>query len=168
MKSLWKKYDTSVIAVLVSVVFILITAFFNYYLAIAEILILGLLVWSKIAYSQNVRQKLLYNVQAVADTLDFEQGKAFEKLKVACAFVEENGSIIWFNESFKNTFCIDETTPVLSLKQLLKKDNLSKIFEGKGFRVKVDSQCFAVYTSLVKLEEENAYLLYLFDETKLR
>ena len=45
MKSLWKKYDTSVIAVLVSVVFILITAFFNYYLAIAEILILGLLVW---------------------------------------------------------------------------------------------------------------------------
>ncbi|MGN1442574.1 MAG: DHH family phosphoesterase [Acutalibacteraceae bacterium] len=168
MKSLWKKYDTSVIAVLVSVVFILITAFFNYYLAIAEILILGLLVWSKISYSQKVRQKLLYNVQAVADTLDFEQGKAFEKLKVACAFVEENGSIIWFNESFKNTFCIDETTQMLTLNQLLKKDNLSKIFEGKGFRVKVDSQCFAVYTSLVKLEEENAYLLYLFDETKLR
>ena len=92
MKSLWKKYDTSVIAVLVSVVFILITAFFNYYLAIAEILILGLLVWSKIAYSQNVRQKLLYNVQAVADTLDFEQGKLLED------YVECSRSLLAQNE----------------------------------------------------------------------
>lgn len=168
MKSLWKKYDTSLIAVFVCAVFIAVTAYFNLWLALAELVLTSVLIWAKISYSKNVKQKLLYNVKAVADTLDFEQGKAFEKLKVACAFAEENGNIIWFNESFKNTFCIDETTPVLTLNQLLKKENLSKVFEGKGFRVKVDSQCFAVYTSLVKLEEENAYLLYFFDETKLR
>lgn len=168
MKSLWKKYDTSLIAVLVCAVFIAVTVYFNAWLALAELLVTAVLVWAKISYSKNVKQKLLYNVKAVADTLDFEQGKAFEKLRVACAFVEEDGTVIWFNECFKNTFCIDETTPVLSLKQLLKKDSLTKILEGKGFRVKVDSQCFAVYTSLVKLEDENAYLLYLFDETKLR
>lgn len=168
MNSLWKKYDTSLITVLVCAVFIALTAYFNLWIALAELLVAAILVWAKISYSKNVKQKLLYNVKAVSEALDFEQGKAFEKLKVACAFVDENGTVFWFNESFKNTFCIDETTPVLTLNRLLKKDNLSKVFEGKGFRVKVDSQCFAVYTNLVKLDGVNAYLLYFFDETKLR
>lgn len=168
MKSLWKKYDTSLIAVLVCAVFITVTAFFNIWLAVAELLLFGVLIWAKVSYSKNVKQKLLYNVQTVAETLDFEQGKAFEKLKVACAFAEEDGTVIWLNESFVNTFCIDKNTPLVSLKELLKKESLTKVFEGKGFRVKVDNQCFAVYSSLINLEETNAYLLYFFDETKLR
>lgn len=168
MKSLWKKYDTSLIAVLACVVFILATAYFNLWLAIAELIVTGVLIWAKISYSKNVKQKLLYNVKTVSETLDFEQGKAFEKLKVACAFVEEDGTIIWVNESFENTFCIDQNTPIVTLKELLKKESLGKVFEGKGFRVKVDSQCFAVYSSLINLEDTSAYLLYFFDETKLR
>lgn len=168
MKSLWKKYDTSLIAVLVCAVFITVTAFFNIWLAVAELLLFGVLIWAKVSYSKNVKQKLLYNVQTVAETLDFEQGKAFEKLKVACAFAEEDGTVIWLNESFVNTFCIDKNTPLVSLKELLKKESLTKVFEGKGFRVKVDNQCFAVYSSLINLEDTNAYLLYFFDETKLR
>ena len=168
MKSLWKKYDTSLIAVLVCAVFITVTAFFNIWLAVAELLLFGVLIWAKVSYSKNVKQKLLYNVKTVAETLDFEQGKAFEKLKVACAFAEEDGTVIWLNESFVNTFCIDKNTPLVSLKELLKKESLTKVFEGKGFRVKVDNQCFAVYSSLINLEDTNAYLLYFFDETKLR
>ena len=109
MKSLWKKYDTSLIAVLVCAVFITVTAFFNIWLTVAELLLFGVLIWAKVSYSKNVKQKLLYNVQTVAETLDFEQGKAFEKLKVACAFAEEDGTVIWLNESFVNTFCIDNT-----------------------------------------------------------
>ena len=168
MKSLWKKYDTSLIAVLVCAVFIAVTAFFNIWLAVAELLLFAVLIWAKVSYSKNVKQKLLYNVKTVAETLDFEQGKAFEKLKVACAFAEEDGTVIWLNESFVNTFCIDKNTPLVSLKELLKKESLTKVFEGKGFRVKVDNQCFAVYSSLINLEDTNAYLLYFFDETKLR
>lgn len=168
MKKLWERFDTSVIALAVGSVFICVSAFFNIWLALCELAAAAVLVWVKISYSKNRKEKLLRQVKTVSDTLDFEQGQAFERLKVACAFIDADGNILWINESFRNTFAIDGSTPSMPLSQLLHRESIAKLLEGKGFRIKVESQYFAVYSSVITVEDTDCYLLYFFDETKLR
>ena len=122
----------------------------------------------KLLYQKRVKQKLLYQVNTVADELDYEKGKAFQTLRVACCVTDSTGGILWLNEAFQSAFAIDKKTVTCDLKQLLRRDSLEKLFEGSGFRVRVGDQFFAVYSSEVPLDGDTLYLLYFFDETALR
>lgn len=169
MKKLWNKFDTSIISFIVAACFIIATFFFNVWLALAETVLVAALFVFKWQYQKRVKQKLLYQVKTVADELDFERGKAFKKLSVACAVIEKDGKIVWINDSFKNTFSINEKTPLCNIREVLKREgSIDRIIDGRGFKIKVNLQYFAVYSSEVPIDDEELYLLYFFDETKLR
>ncbi len=169
MKKLWKKIDTSIVSFSAAAVFIAVTLFLNKWLALAELVFAVALLVFKLQYQKRVKRKLLYQVKTVADELDFERGEAFKALSVACAVIEKNGQIVWFNDSFKTTFSIDEETPLCNIRAVLKRDgSIDRIIDGRGFKIKVGLQYFAVYSSEVPVDEEELYLLYFFDETKLR
>ena len=92
-----------------------------------------------------------------------------DRLSVACAVIEKDGLIVWINDSFKNTFSITEKTPVCNIRAVLNREgSLERLIDGRGFKIKVNSQYFAVYSSEMKVDDEDLYLLYFFDETKLR
>lgn len=168
MKKLWNRYDTSLIALVVSVILICISAFFNVYFAIAEFIVLCALTALKIKYVNEVKNKLVFQANEISSLLDYENGKAFNTLTVACCVVDKGGEILWFNQTFKNSFRIDEKTQKVHITKLLKKDSIEKILLGRGFRVKVDSRYYSIYSSEIKEENNSLYLLYFFDETKLR
>ena len=119
-------------------------------------------------YYKKVKEKLIYKVATVSRELDFSHGKAFERLVVPCVVIEEDGSIVWFNESFKNQFSITAATKKLNLKELIRRDSLDKLIQGRGFKIKVGNMFFSVYSNDIDLTDETIYLLYFFDETKLR
>lgn len=169
MKNLWKKFDTSIVSFIVAGVCIIATFFLNVWLALGECVLVSVLFVVKWQYEKRVKQKLLYQVKTVADELDFERGEAFKKLSVACAVIEKDGRIVWINESFKTTFSVDEKTPRCNIKAILKREgSIDRLIDGKGFKIKVNLQYFAVYSSAVPIDDEELYLLYFFDETKLR
>lgn len=169
MKKLWRKFDTSIVSFLVASFCVIATFFLNVPLALCECALFVVLFIVKWQYQKRVKQKLLYQVNTVADELDFERGEAFKKLSVACAVIEEDGLLVWINDSFKNAFSITEKTPVCNIKTVLKRDgSLDRLIDGRGFKIKVNSQYFAVYSSKMKVDDEDLFLLYFFDETKLR
>lgn len=169
MKKIWKIYDFSIFFAVFVV--ILSGVIFNSDVP-AGLLLLScaiLFLLLKFIYYKKKHEKLLYQIDLVSRELTFEHGKAFEILSVPCVVVEENGNIIWLNESFKKHFEIDEKTNRSNLKQLIKRDSIEKLLNGYGFRVKVDSSYFSVYSSIVSVsDDEKVYLLYFFDETNLR
>ncbi|MCM1485738.1 MAG: DHH family phosphoesterase, partial [Faecalibacterium sp.] len=168
MKKLWKKFDTFLIELVAAIIFVAITAYFNLWVAACEFVCVAIIVSVKLYYTKTQKEKLLYQVGAVAEELDFEQGKAFSTLTVSCCVIDENGKVIWFNDSFKNSFEIDENMSKNNIRNILKREKIDKMLEGRGFRIKIDSRYFAVYSSEIGLENECVYLLYFFDETKLR
>lgn len=168
MKKLWQKYDTSLIAFAVFLVFALGTFLYDTFLAFAELALLAVCVFIKIYYCKKKKQKLLYNVNSFSRLLNFENPNAFSTLTVPCCVVDEENEITWCNEVFKKSFDIDENTPLLNLKQLLKRDNLDKVLAGKGFRIKCSKKYYSVYSSFIAQENGGITLLYFFDETKLR
>lgn len=168
MKKLWQRFDFALIGFAAAVAFITITAFFRWELAVVEFGVAILLFALRVVYQKKVKEKLLFRVQAVTESLDFETGKAFADLTVACAFVYEDGEILWFNDAFRDRFSITKKTPLQNLKTLLKRDKIDKLLDGRGFKIRVGDQYFAVYSSVVEIENEKNYLLYFFDETALR
>lgn len=168
MKKLWKIYDLSLVFILVASIFCAVTVFLNRNLAIVESVAVVLFTIGKYWYHVTKKDKLLHKIKTVSSELDFSEGKAFERLTVACTVIEEDGTIIWLNDSFKNDFRIDDNFKASNLKDILRRDNLDKLKQGCGFKIKVDNFYFSVYSNEIDLVNEKIYLLYFFDETKLR
>lgn len=168
MKKLWNRFDTAVIAAAVCVIFIAITFTVDYRIALAQTVCFAAVVCLKILHTKTVKEKLLYKVRAFSNQLSHEQGKAFETLTVACCMVNESGEIFWLNSSFKDRFSINADTPDINLKQLLKRDSMEKVLAGRGFHIKIDSDYFSIYSNELTDENGKFYLLYFFDETRLR
>ncbi len=169
MKKIWKIYDLSLFFIAAALIFSAVIFLSGESIAAIIVLVVTLIfAVSKFIYHKKVREKLLYKIGEVSRELDFSQGKAFEKLVVPCVVIEEDGTLVWLNASFRERFNISSTTKAPNLKELIKRDNLDKMLQGRGFKVRVDNMYFAVYSNEINLEEETVYLLYFFDETRLR
>lgn len=168
MKKLWKIFDLSLIFIVLALVLCIISAGVSFTLAAAQLVLLIGFALAKYIYHIEIKEKLLYKVKTVTDELNFEQGKAFEVLNVPCVVIEENGDIIWLNESFKNTFKITPDYTVSNFKEFIRKDNIEKLLQGNGYKIKADNMYFSVFSNEFNVDNEKFYLLYLFDETDLR
>lgn len=168
MKKLWKIYDFSLPFALVACVISAIVLIKDRNLGIVAFITIGLSLLGKFIYYKQKKEKLLAQIKAVSDELDFDQGEAFQKLTVPCCVIEEDGSFIWFNGSFKEYFKIDDDSTMKDIGELVNKDSIEKLLIGKGYRVRIENQYFSVYSSEILAVDEKVYLLYFFDETKLR
>lgn len=168
MKKLWKIYDLSLIFIVLGICLSALTAGYSYVLSAAQIVVVIGFALAKYIYHIEVKEKLLYKVKTVTDELNFEQGKAFEVLSVPCVVVENDGEIIWLNESFKDTFKITPEYTFSNIKELIRKENIEKLLSGDGYRLRADGMYFSVFSNKFTVDTEDFYLLYLFDETELR
>lgn len=168
MKKLWKIYDLSLIFIVLAIFLCGMTAGYSYVLSAAQLVLVIGFALAKYIYHIEVKEKLLHKVKTVTDELNFEQGKAFSVLSVPCIVVEKDGAIIWFNDSFRETFRITSDFTVMNFKELIRKDNIEKLLQGRGFRLRADNLYFSVYSNEFNVDGEEFYLLYLFDETELR
>ncbi len=168
MKKLWKIYDLSLIYILIAIFFAGVTVSYNFVLAITELVITVIYAVCKFAYHKAKREKLLYKINMVSDELQFDKGEAFQKLTIACSVIEEDGSIIWLNESFKKCFPIDENSKIANIMQITKKDDLELLKKGCGYKLQIGQQYFSVYSNEMTADDEQLYLLYFYDETEFR
>ena len=168
MKKLWKIYDFSLPFALVGLILSVILLFKDRNLGIIAFVLIGASLIGKFIYYKQKREKLLFQIEAVSKELDFDQGKAFQQLTVPCCVIEQDGSFIWFNGSFKEYFGINPESKMKSIGEIVNRESIEKLLIGKGFRVRIGNQYFSVYSSEIHAVDENVYLLYFFDETKLR
>ncbi len=169
MKKLWKIYDISLIYIALAVILsVIVFALTDKIVGAVAFALTAAFAVGKFVYYKKVREKLLHKISVVSNELDFTNGKAFEKLVVPCVVIDGDGAIVWFNGSFKALFDINSSTKKLNLKQLIKRDSLDRLMQGRGFKIKVDNMYFSIYSNDIDLTDETIYLLYFFDETKLR
>lgn len=168
MKKLWKAFDVSLISFIAAIIFFTVIAFYNRNIGIIGFTISGVLFGGKVYYYLTRRTKLLNQISTVSEELDFENGKAFETLTVPCVVIEEDGTLIWFNDSFRQSLDIYEASTEKNIKQIIKSDSIDNLFVGRGYSLNVDNKYFSVYSSEIPLDDEIIYLLYFFNQTDLR
>lgn len=168
MKKLWKIYDFSLPFALAGLVLSVLLLFKDRNLGIIAFVLIGASLLGKFIYYKQKRERLLFQIDAVSRELDFDRGKAFQQLTVPCCVIEEDGSFIWFNGSFREYFGVTPESKMKSIGEIVNRESIEKLLIGKGFRVRIGNQYFSVYSSEILAVDENVYLLYFFDETKLR
>lgn len=168
MKKLWKIYDLSLIYIIVAIFLAGVTLSYSLILAVAEFALVLLWAVGKYVYYKTKREKLLFKIGTVSDELDFDKGKAFEALSVPCSVIEQDGTIIWINDSFKKHFGIDKSSSDSNICDFASSAELEKLILGCGYTFKTAEMYFSVYSSKITVDDENIYLLYFFDETSLR
>ena len=168
MKKLWKIYDFSLPFAFVAAVFATIILLKDRNLGIIAFVCIGLALIGKFIYYKQKKDKLLAQIEAVSAELDFDQGKAFQALTVPCCVIEEDGNLIWFNGSFREYFNLTAESNIKGISEIVNRDSIDKLLIGEGYRVRVENQYFSVYSSEILAVDEKVYLLYFFDETKLR
>ena len=168
MKKLWKIYDLSLIYIILAIFFAGLTTSYSLVLAVIEFCLVLAYAVGKFVYHKIKREKLIFKIGTVSDELHFDKGKAFEKLSVACSVIEQDGTIIWFNDSFKKCFGIDKSTSESNIRDFAVDAELQKLILGGGYTFKTDTMYFSAFSSKITVENEELYLLYFFDETELR
>ena len=148
MKKLWKIYDFSLPFAFVAAIFSAIILFKDRNLGIIAFVFVGLALTGKFIYYKQKKEKLLAQIEAVSAELSFDQGQAFQALTVPCCVIEEDGSFIWFNGSFKEYFNITDNSVMKSIGEIVNRDSIDKLLIGGGYRVRVDNQYFSVYSTL--------------------
>ena len=146
MKKLWKRADMSLLFLTAGLILAALMFRYHRVLALVQAGVFVVLFLLQMIYRRVVQQKLLYQIHTVADELDYEKGKAFSALSVACCVTDSAGTILWLNSAFETSFHIDKKTVSCKLQQLLRRDSLDKLFVGRGFKIKCGEQFFAVYS----------------------
>lgn len=168
MKKLWERFDTSVIAFFCAIVLCGLTALFNVWLALLQAAFVLLFAALKFSYTKRKKEKILYQAKTFSELLDYENAQTWQRLTVACCVIEGDGNILWLNEKFAESFSIDENVPLCNIQSVLHRENIEKVIAGKGFHIKTDSKYYSVYSNEIETQNGSNYLLYFFDETKLR
>lgn len=168
MKRLWKIYDLSLVFIILAVFFAGMTTSYSLILAVIEFVLVIAFAAGKFIYYKTKREKLLFQISTVSDELDFDKGKAFEKLSVPCSVIEQDGTIIWLNSSFKSYFNIDEHCSYSKIQNFINGADLDKLINGCGYTFTAENMYFAAYSNQITVGDEDVYLLYFFDETALR
>ena len=169
MKRLWKAYDISIISVVISVAFFSCVLLYVRNIGVIGLAVILVLAASKIGYHNRKKAKLLSKISMVYDELNFGPGKAFDKLTVPCAVVENDGTIIWFNSSFALDFEITKETRDSKIQVILGKSDIKDMLEGRGYSVYSHNHYFSVFTNEIDIGEgEIIYLIYFFNQTHLK
>ena len=142
MKKLWKIYDFSLPVALLACVLMIFVLLKDRNLGIIGFVLIGASLIGKFVYYKRKKEKLLAQVKAVSDEIDFEQGKAFEQLTVPCCVIEEDGKFIWLNSAFEEYFNITQTSTIKSIGELVNKESIEKLLIGRGYRVRIGQQYF--------------------------
>ena len=158
MKQIWKIYDASFPGLIIGLLLGILTMHYNFILGALEVMLVFVVAISKHLYFKKKKQKLLYQVKTVSDELNFEEGKAFERLAVACSVIEENGDIVWVNEKFSETFNLTEKDSCTNVRQIIKKNSFDKVLLGDGARIRIENKYFSVYSSPINLENEIGFI----------
>lgn len=168
MKNLWERFDTSVIAFFAGLVLSAATAFYDIRLALIQVAFVVIFAVSKFFFTKRKKEKLLYQAKTFSKLLDYKTSKTWGDLTVACCVIESDGNILWLNDKFAESFDLDETVPLTNIQSILQRQSIEKVIAGRGFHIKVGSKYFSVYSNDIETENGSNYLLYFFDETKLR
>ncbi len=168
MKKLWKAFDVSLISFLAAIIFFVVSAFYNRNLGVIGFAVTCVLFGFKVYLYLTQKTKLLNQIKTVSRELDYENGKAFETLTVPCVVIEENGTVIWLNDSFRQSLDITPDFSGKNIRQIIKSDDTEQLLIGRGYLLNVDNKYFSVYSNEIPLEDETIYLLYFFNQTELR
>lgn len=165
IKNLIRELPIATAAVVVSVVFTVITAITgNRKVAVAEAIVIVLIVAFAFAYYAFFSKKRKNMVHRIFDSFDFADGKRHENFPLPVLVTEEDGKIIWHNHIFENI--VLSNLDFSELEAIVESEiDVLRENGNTGINLKCGDKQFSVYAQVAK---SGNLSLFFIDNTKLR
>lgn len=169
MKKLWQKHMVAVIAIPMGIACILATVFYSGLLAVCEAVLLAVLCAVYVYQKKSDMRYIVSRVKNVAKELDIGRNSSLERAPFLVAAFNDEGDVFWANEAFTSDFFPDGKTDSENITDILNLKNTEDVFSAESvFRKDGEKQYAAYCREYRSVDGKNEYLIYLYDETKLR
>lgn len=124
----------------------------------------GLLIWQMHEVRRSVREFL----SAVGQTLTAGQQEAMERFPIPAMACGSDGEIYWCNDSAVEQVLNGENSYGMNIQAILGNVNVTVPCPVGGYETEYREKSFVVYTAPVKSTENDLYMVYFFENTRLK
>ena len=167
IKALFKVYPITFLFIVVSALLTCALIYYNYYIAIAGVVIITVLCVAGLIIKDMDFRRLQGIVSAVEKKFSAEEKGELRNFPMPVVIFDNTDKIIWYNNIFKRIFLKDKIDSV-DVKQFTSGQGIDIIRENMFIECEYGDKKYTVFSGTSEYKKETVYSLYFVEDTELK
>lgn len=163
-----RTYPLSFAVILLSAVFCIVTAFFDWRVAVAEACLLLVFAVSAALKARHDFQVIRKTVASINASFSAEENSSLTNFPLPVAVFDNSDRVVWYNQKFRNGILQELHPQTDDIGQFTGGKGLQKIRERVVFSVKLGQKEYTVYFSHITCSGRQSYVLIYTEDTALK
>lgn len=168
LKSIIVSNPITTFAVAVSVVMCVAMFFYNYKIALAELLVIVVLLLAAFFIKDLEFRKLRGEVNALERKISPDENGELRSFPLPVLLFDSTEKIIWYNKLFQNNFIEGKAVKDINIRQFTSGQGLDVIRDNMFIDCEYGEKKYTVFSGDTEYKNETVYALYFVEDTELK
>lgn len=168
IKTLFKVYPITFLLIILSVLLTCVLIYYNYYIAIAGVVIIAVLCVAGIIIKDMDYRRLSGIVSALEKKFSAEEKGELRNFPMPVVLFDNTDKIIWYNNIFKRIFLTEKPAEGADVKQFTSGQGINIIRENMFIECEYGDKKYTVFSGNTEYKKETVYSLYFVEDTELK
>lgn len=168
IKALFKVYPITFLLIVVSALLTCALIYYNYYIAIAGVVIIAVLCVAGLIIKDMDYRRLEGIVSALQKNFSAEEKGELLSFPMPVVLFDNTDKIIWYNNIFKRIFLKDKPAEGVDVKQFTSGQGINIIRENLFIECEYGDKKYTVFSGSTEYKKETVYSLYFVEDTELK
>lgn len=168
IKALFKVYPITFLFIVVSALLTCALIYYNYYIAIAAVVIITVLCVAGLIIKDMDYRRLQGIVSALEKKFSAEGKGELLNFPMPVVLFDNTDKIIWYNNIFKRMFLSEKPAEGVDVKQFTSGQGINIIRENMFIECEYNNKKYTVFSGSTNYKKETVYSLYFVEDTELK
>lgn len=168
IKALFKVYPITFLLIVVSALLTCALIYYNYYIAIAGVVIIAVLCVAGLIIKDMDYRRLEGIVSALQKNFSAEEKGELLSFPLPVVLFDNTDKIIWYNNIFKRIFLNEKPADGVDVKQFTSGQGIDIIRENMFIECEYGDKKYTVFSGSTEYKKETVYSLYFVEDTELK
>lgn len=168
IKALFKVYPITFLLIVVSALLTCALIYYNYYIAIAGVVIIAVLCVAGLIIKDMDYRRLEGIVSALQKNFSAEEKGELLSFPLPVVLFDNTDKIIWYNNIFKRIFLNEKLADGIDVKQFTSGQGIDIIRENMFIECEYANKKYTVFSGSTEYKKETVYSLYFVEDTELK
>ena len=167
-KSIILSNPIATFALAVSVVMCVVMFFYNYKIALAELITIGAIILTAFFVKDIEFKRLRGAVNALERQVSVDENGDLKNFPLPVVIFDSAEKILWYNPLFQNEFITNHKIENVNIRQFTSGQGLDIIRNNACLECEYDEKKYTVFSSNTEYKNEVVYALYFVEDTELK
>ena len=169
IKRITDMYPITIPSVIVCFLLCFAMFFYNWYFAVAGLLMIAILIVLGVAINNVNAKRLAISVSELNKKLSTDEKYGeLKNFPLPVVFFDSSDKILWYNNLFKNEFLSDFILENTDIKTFTSGQGVNKIRKSTFIECEFQNKKYTAFSSSIEYKNETAYILYFVENTELK